>query len=156
MDEIAFNIILTSRFGLSLPGTLRLRFTDLDALMPNGDIGAVLAAMPQPVDIDVAVFQLVGTMSVPLLTGVRPVPVAGVGLATAAGPIGYVLAGTDPTRPLRLLFNNLDVQDIAGGLVWRAGQFGQQIFSLLGTQLPFGLQGDAALQEDVAPQDETA
>lgn len=156
MDEIAFNIILTSRFGLSLPGTLRLRFTDLDAVMPGGDIGAVLAAIPRPVGIDVAVFQLAGAMSVPLLTGARLVPVAGVGLATAAGPIGYVLAGTDPARPLRLLFNNLDVRDIAGGLVWRAGRFGEQIFSLLGTQLPFGMLGDAAPQEEADRQDETA
>ncbi|WP_229210425.1 hypothetical protein [Duganella sp. CF517] len=141
---------------MSLPGTLRLRFTDLDALMPNGDIGAVLAGIPQPVAIDVAVFQLVGTLSVPLLTGARAVPVAGVGLATAAGPIGYVLDGTDPARPLRLLFNNLEVQDIAGGLVWRAGQLGQQIFSLLGTQLPFGLQGDAAALDEAAPRGEPA
>lgn len=150
MDEIAFNIILTSRFGLSLPGTLRLRFTDLDAVLPRGDIGAVLAAIPRPVGIDVAVFQLAGTLSVPLLTGARPAPVAGAALATPAGPIGFVLGGTDPARPLRLLFNNLEVQDIAGGLVWRAGQFGEQVFSLLGTQLPFGLQAEEAPQAELA------
>lgn len=150
MDEIAFNIVLTSRFGLSLPGTLRVRFTDLDAVAPKDDMGAVLAAIPESVSIDVAVFQLAGTLSVPLLTGARPVPLAGVGLATAAGAIGFVLSGTDPARPLRLLYNFLDVQDIAGGLVWRAGQFGEQIFSLLGTQLPFGLQEQAAPEGELA------
>lgn len=155
MDEIVFNILLTNRFGLSLPGTLRIRFTDLDAIAPKGDIGAMLAAVPQPISIEAAVFQLEGTLSVPLLTGARPVPLAGSGLATPAGAIGFVLGSPDPTRPLRLLFNVFDVQDIAGGLVWRAGQLGEQIFSLLGTQLPFGLQGDAAPQEE-APQDETA
>ncbi|HWW68439.1 MAG TPA: hypothetical protein VN089_00705, partial [Duganella sp.] len=74
MDEIVFNILLTSGFGLSLPGTLRMRFTDLDAVAPKGDIGAVLAAMPQSARIDVVAFQLAGTLSVPLLAGWRPVP----------------------------------------------------------------------------------
>jgi hypothetical protein len=151
MDEIIFNILLTNRFGLSLPGTLRIRFTDLDAIAPKGDIGAVLAAIAaQPVSIEAAVFELEGTLSVPLLTGARPVPLAGSGLATAAGAIGFVLGGTDPARPLRLLFNVLDVQDIAGGLVWRAGQPGEQVFSFLGTQLPFGMQQEAAPQDQPA------
>lgn len=150
MDEIVFNILLTNRFGLSLPGTLRIRFTDLDALAPKGDLGAMLAAMPRPVSIEAAVFRLEGTLSVPLLSGARAVPLAGSGLATAAGAIGFVLGGTDPARPLRLLFNVLDVQDIAGGLVWRAGQLGEQIFSLLGTELPFGMQAEEAASGEPA------
>ncbi|HWW69942.1 MAG TPA: hypothetical protein VN089_08380, partial [Duganella sp.] len=85
-----------------------------------------------------------------------PVPVAGVVLATPAGSIGVVLNGTDPARPLRLLFNLLDSQEIAGGLVWRAGQLGEQIFSLLGTQLPMGLQAEAIARDDAAPRGETA
>lgn len=150
MDEIVFNLLLTSRFGLSLPGTLRIRFTDLDALTPKAEIGAMLAALPESLSIEVAVFQLEGALSVPLLTGPRPVPLAGVGLATAAGPIAFVLTGTDPARPTRLLFNLLDLQDIAGGLVWRAGQPGEMIFSLLGTQLPYGLRDEAAAQGALA------
>jgi len=147
MDEIIFNLLLTGRTGLSLPGTLRFRFTDLDALAPAADLAALLAKAAQPVSIEVAVFQLEGTLSVPLLTGVRPVPLAGVALGTAAGSVGFILSSTDPARRLDLLFNLLDLQTIAGGMVWRRGQFGELVFSLLGTQLALGLQTDLAAQE---------
>ena len=156
MDEIIYNLLLTGRFGLSLPGILRFRFTDLDALAPTVDVAAMLAAAGQPISIDVAVFQLAGTLSVPLLTGVRPVPLAGVAFGTAAGSIGVLLSSTDPARRLDLLFNLLDLQTIAGGMVWRRGQLGQMVFSLLGTQLALGMQAEAASQDEAAPQDATA
>ena len=150
MDEIIFNLLLTGRSGLSLPGTLRFRFTDLDAAAPTGDMAAVLAGLPEAARIDVAVFQLAGTLSVPLLTGVVPVPLAGVALATAAGPIAWVFNSSDASRPLRLLFNLLESQSIAGGMLWRPGQFGELAFGLLGTQLPAGLQDQAGQSEEAA------
>ena len=156
MDEIIYSLLLTGRFGLSLPGTLRIRFTDLDALSRRVDVAAMLAAAPQPVTVEVAVFQLEGTLSVPLLTGVRPVPLRGVALGTAAGPIGVVLGSTDPARPVDVLFNLLDLQTIAGGVVWRRGRFGELVLSLLGTQLPTGMQDGMLEQDEAAPQDETA
>ncbi|WP_209713236.1 hypothetical protein [Duganella sp. 1411] len=156
MDEIIYSLLLTGRFGLSLPGTLRFHFTDLDALTRPVDVAAMLAAAPQPVTVEVAVFQLEGTLSVPLLTGLHPVPLQGVALGTAAGPIGVVLLSTDPARPADVRFNLLDLQTIAGGLVWRRGQFGELVLSLLGTQLPLGLQDEMLEQDQAAPQDETA
>lgn len=156
MDEIIYNLLLTGRSGLSLPGTLRFRFTDLDALAPAVDVAALLAKAAQPVSIEVAVFQLEGALSVPLLTGVRPVPLAGFALATAAGAVGFVLSSTDPARRLDILFNLLDLQTIAGGMVWRRGQFGELVLSLLGTQQALGLQQEAAAQEAAAPLEEPA
>lgn len=150
MDEIIYNLLLTARSGLSLPGTLRFRFTDLDALAQKVDVAALLAKAAQPISIEVAVFQLEGSLSVPLLTGARPVPLAGIALGTAAGPVGVVLSSTDQTRRLDMLFNLLDLQTIAGGMVWRRGQLGQMVFSLLGTQLDLGLQAEDAAQTDLA------
>lgn len=150
MDEIIYTLLLTGRSGLSLPGTLRFRFTDLDALAQKVDIAALLAKAAQPVSIEVAVFQLEGSLTVPLLTGARPVPLAGIALGTAAGPVGVVLSSTDPARRADLLFNLLDLQTIAGGMVWRRGQLGQLVFSLLGTQLDLGLQGETAAQAETA------
>lgn len=150
MDEIIYTLLLTGRSGLSLPGTLRIRFTDLDALAQKVDIAALLAKAAQPVSIEVAVFQLEGSLTVPLLTGARPVPLAGIALGTAAGPVGVVLSSTDPARRADLLFNLLDLQTIAGGMVWRRGQLGQLVFSLLGTQLDLGLQGETAAQAETA------
>lgn len=150
MDEIIYTLLLTGRSGLSLPGTLRFRFTDLDALAQKVDIAALLAKAAQPISIEVAVFQLEGSLTVPLLTGARPVPLAGIALATAAGPVGVVLSSTDPARRADLLFNLLDLQTIAGGMVWRRGQLGQLVFSLLGTQLDLGLQGETAEQAETA------
>jgi hypothetical protein len=156
MDEIIYNLLLTGRSGLSLPGTLRFRFTDLDALAPADDVAALLSKLAQPVSVEVAVFQLEGTLSVPLLTGARPLPLAGVGLGTAAGSVGYVLSSADPARRLDMLFNLLDFQTTAGGVVWRRGQFGELVLSLLGTQPAFGLQQDAAAQEQAAALEENA
>lgn len=156
MDEIIDNLLLTGRSGLSLPGTLRFRFTDLDALAPTVDVAALVAKAAQSVTVEVGIFQLAGSLSVPLLTGARPVPLAGFALFTNAAPVGFVLSSTDPARRLDLLFNLLDARTSAGGMVWRRGQSGELVLSLLGTQLATGLRQEEATEEGAAPVKEAA
>ncbi len=141
MDDIIYNLLLKSSVGLTLLGTLRYRFTDLDALteMGNGKredgIAGLMAEALQRPTVVVALFQLEGTLSIPLLSGLRAIPLQGLAFATPAGPVTTLLSSTDPQRGAGLQFNLLDNRHVAGGLSWRSGEPGELVFSVLGTQL---------------------
>ena len=139
MDELVYNLLLQSPQGLTLLGTLRYRYTDLEAL----EVGQVSALMEQAQQVSTAeftLFKLQGTLSVPLLTGLSPVPIDGLSFVSFLGPtLTNLFSSTDPSRRLDMQFNFIDNNHIAGGLLWRPNSLRQQAFSILGTRLPMGM-----------------
>lgn len=135
MDEIIYNLVLTSEQGLTLFGTLRYRITFPAAPLGDGGVPSLLAEVSNVGTVTVVALPANGTIAIPLLTGLGRVPVSGVVLATAAGPVSTLLVSTDASRPLFLQFNQISSNRIAGGLLWRGGQPAELAFSLLGTQL---------------------
>ena len=146
MDEIIYSLLLKTAPGLALLGTLRYRYSstnpvqaagaDLAAVPVHADIGAVLTQVQQQTRLDLTAYQVDGSVSMPLLTGLRPVPQTGLALVAFLGPpITTVTSSTEPARTLYMQFNQLDELHIAGGLVWRPGEPGELIFSMLGTRL---------------------
>jgi hypothetical protein len=144
MDEVIFSLLLTTRQGLSLPGTLRYDYADPEQGAASGDLATLLAESLQRPRIEVVSIPLKGTLSLPLLDGGRPVPLSGFALVTPAAPLTTLFTSDDPTRAVNLQFNSFNLREIFGGLVWRQGQPGQLVFSLIGIPLPFGLQDAAA------------
>lgn len=139
MNDFIYNLILTGEQGLTLFGTLRYRFTDPLASVPDGGVPALLAENQQLGVITAVVLPLEGSVSIPLLTGFGRVPMEGVALATAAGPVTTILGSADPARQVFVQFNQISSQQTAGGMVWRPGEPAELVFSLLGfqLQLPF-------------------
>jgi hypothetical protein len=143
MDEIIYSLLLKTAPGLALLGTLRYRFDSTNpanATPPTEPAGAdfdsLLTQAQQQTPIELTAFQVDGSVTIPLITGLRPVPITGLALVTFLGPpITTITSSTDPTRNLFLQFNQLDERHIAGGLVWRPGEPGELIFSVLGTRL---------------------
>ena len=139
MDELVYNLLLKSPQGLTLLGTLRYRYTDLDALKA-GELSALMEQAQQMDTIELSLFKLGGTLSVPLLTGFTPVPVEGISFVSLLGPtLTNLLGSTDPSRTLEMQFNFIDNNHIGGGLLWRPGSLRQQAFSILGTRLSLGM-----------------
>ncbi|MET0319976.1 MAG: hypothetical protein ABW069_04540 [Duganella sp.] len=135
MDELIYNLLLTGEQGLSLFGTLRFRLTDPLAAVPDGGVPALLNEIQPIGTVTVVLIPVEGAISIPLLTGFSRVPISGVLLATAAGPVTTLFGSNDSARPLFLQFNQFSGTQIAGGLVWRPGEPTELVFSLLGTQL---------------------
>ncbi|USX17703.1 hypothetical protein NHH82_17640 [Oxalobacteraceae bacterium OTU3REALA1] len=139
MDELVYNLLLKSPHGLTLLGTLRYRYTDLDALKA-GELSALMEQAQQVDTFELSLFKLAGTLSVPLLTGFTPVPVEGISFVALLGPtLTNLLSSTDPRRRLDMQFNFLGSNNIAGGLLWRPGELRQQVFSILGTRAAPGM-----------------
>jgi len=143
MDEIIYSLLLKTAPGLALLGTLRYRFDSTNPANTNtptepadADFSSLLTQAQQQTPIELTAFQVDGSVSIPLITGLQPVPITGLALVTFLGPpITTITSSTDPTRNLFLQFNQLDERHIAGGLVWRPGEPGELIFSVLGTRL---------------------
>lgn len=135
MDEINYHLVLRNPQGASALGTLAYRFTDLEALAP-ADVKALLGEALQRPTVELAVFKLAGTLTVPWVTGLGPVPVEGIALLSVLGPpLAYLFSSTDPQQPLSLQFNNIDADHIGGGLLTRPGEPLEQVWSILGTKL---------------------
>ena len=138
MDELVYNLLLKSPQGLTLLGTLRYRYTDLDALKA-GELSALMDQAQQVDTIELSLFQLAGTLSVPLLTGYTPVSAEGLSFVSLLGPtLTNLLGSSDPRRRLDMQFNFIDNTHIGGGLLWRPGELRQQVFSMLGTRAGLG------------------
>ena len=139
MDEIVYNLLLTSPQGLTLLGTLRYRFTDLDALQ-GADVAALIEQAQQVSTAEFTIFRLQGTLSVPLLTGFSPVPIEGLSFVSLLGPtLTNLFSSREPLRRLDMQFNFIDNSHIGGGLLWRPGTLRQTPFSILGTHLSLGM-----------------
>jgi hypothetical protein len=139
MDELVYNLLLKSPHGLTLLGTLRFRYTDLDALKA-GELSALMEQAQQVDTVELTLFKLGGTLSVPLLTGFTPVPLEGISFVSLLGPtLTNLMSSTDPQRRLEMQFNYISNNNIAGGLLWRPGELRQQVFSILGTRVALGM-----------------
>jgi len=135
MDEIVFDLLLNSVSGLSLSGTLSYRFTEPDTLK-SGNVSALMPEALTQQTMELTVFRVDGTLSVPRLTGSSPVPISGICLVSQLGPpVATLFNGTDQSSDLSLQFNGIDSAfvHIGGGLQWRSGEQ-QQEFSVLGTR----------------------
>lgn len=140
MEELAYNLLLKSAQGLTLPGTLRFRFKELGDVTGVADTSSLLAREQDQQIIDLDLLGAEGTISVPLLTGAAPLPLGGVAYALPPAPLPLtaVLNG-DFSIGLGMQFNFIDATHITGGLTWRYGTPRQVIFSILGTKRAFGL-----------------
>lgn len=128
MDDNIYSLFLKSAQGVTLLGTLRY-VTDFTALASDDP-------PPQQASVGGVIYPARGSITIPLLTGITPVPLSGRSVYVFMGePVLTLLASTDPARPLRLQFNPIDFERIAGGLVWRPGAPLQQVFSFLGRRL---------------------
>lgn len=139
MDEFVYSLLLKGTQGLTLLGTLRYRITDLDAATRLGDMQALMGEALQHPTIELFAFRADGSISIPLLTGITPVPISGVAFGSIAGLLTVLFSSTDDTRGLGLQINPIDATHIGGGLTWQPGQPGTLVFSLLGTQLQLGM-----------------
>jgi len=147
MDESVFTLLLKTAQGLTLFGTLRfsIDFTQpvdpaqaANAAKPGtGDVASLFSQVQQQATFDLFAYRIDGSVTIPFVTGLRPVPITGLALFTFLGPPAtFITSSTDPTRNLFFQWNQLTNDNIAGGLVWRPGEPGELIFSALGTQLP--------------------
>lgn len=146
MDESVFTLLLKTAQGLTLFGTLRF---SIDFTQPvdrpagssaptpgSGDVATLFSQVQQQNTFDLFAYQIDGSVTIPFVTGLRPVPITGLALFTFLGPPAtFITSSTDPTRNLFFQWNQLTNDNIAGGLVWRPGEPGELIFSALGTQL---------------------
>lgn len=147
MDESVFTLLLKTAQGLTLFGTLRfsIDFTQpvdpaqaANAAQPGtGDVASLFSQVQQQATFDLFAYRIDGSVTIPFVTGLRPVPITGLALFTFLGPPAtFITSSTDPTRNLFFQWSQLTNDNIAGGLVWRPGEPGELIFSALGTQLP--------------------
>lgn len=141
MDDLVYDLLLKSAQGLTLFGTLRFRFTDLDAVNGIADVPALMKAALEQTYVTLDIFQMAGEISVQFLTGPRALPLVGVSFSRPAAPLPLttILNGGDDTRQLSMQFNYFDATEIAGGLVWQYGTPRETRFSILGTRRAFGL-----------------
>ena len=140
MEELVYNVLLKSAGGLTLLGTLRFRFKELDDVTGVADTSSLLGDAREHDSIELDVLGVEGTLAVPLLTGPAPLPLQGVAYATAPAvlPLTAMLSG-DFSLGLGAQFNFIDATHITGALTWRYGTPRQLIFSILGARRAFGL-----------------
>lgn len=148
MDEIIYNLLLKTAQGLTLFGTLRFTIDTTNPVDPgaaqapvpgSADLAALQLQTQQQNTIDLFAYRIDGSVTIPFVTGLRPVPITGLALFTFLGPPAtFITSSTDPGRNLFFQWNQMTNDNIAGGLVWRPGEPGELIFSALGTllQLP--------------------
>jgi hypothetical protein len=141
MDEISYNLLLRSTQGLTLLGILRYRllFDDVDGVTRVGGTAALMGQALERPTIGLFVVPAEGSLSIPLITGFRPVPLSGLAFGSIAGVVTVLFGSNNDPRSLGLQINPIDATHIGGGLSWQPGQPGNLIFSVLGTQLALGL-----------------
>lgn len=135
MNEIIYNLLLTSELGFSLPGMLRYRAVTAAGDTPEGAELAIDAPLQaQPVELLETPLQ--GTLVAPLLTGSAPLSLRGVLYSTAAGPLAVLLfnPGT-PQVALQLSF--IVTGTVAGGVNWQPAPNApvSALYSLLGRRV---------------------
>lgn len=136
MEEFIYNLLLKSTQGLALLGTFKYRLASTMPLKREAaDVEALMKQVQQQNTIDLTVYQIEGSVSIPLLTGFAAVPLSGIILLGPLVPITAIMSSTDPNRNVFFQFNDLDTDQIAGGLVWRPGEPGELIFAALGRRL---------------------
>jgi hypothetical protein len=130
MDEFIYNLFLRSRGGLTLLGTLRYRLTGIEVGMaPDTGVFSLPAARqvqqgrqvqqaPQQIDsIFAIVLRADGTVTLPFLSGLQPVPVSDFAFFIQMGPPLLTRLISADSRIL-IAFNQINNQQIGGHLVW--------------------------------------
>jgi hypothetical protein len=135
MNDIIYNLLLTSELGVSLAGVLRYRVVAGAATTPEG-AEQTDAAPQQAQPVELFETPLQGSLVVPLLNGITPVPLRGFLYSTAAGPLSVLLFSTG-TPQVALEFNFIATATIAGGLSWQPapGAPVSVLYSLLGRRV---------------------
>lgn len=147
MDEFVYSLLLKGTQGLTLLGTLRFRFLDLTAAKDltaanrARDVQALMGAAIDRSSIALFVLPAEGSISVPLLSGLTPVPISGIGFGSPVGLLTVLLESSDDARRVNLQINPIDAPHIGGGLSWQLGQQqeGELLFSVLGTRLELAM-----------------
>lgn len=140
MEDIIYKLVLKNAAGLTLLGTLRYRVTDIEVLAPEvqsvQEAGAEAQLFPT---INVAIYLAEGTITIPLLTGLRALSVRGQSLITLAGePVTTFMFRNAPEFDIAVQFNLIDDVSIGGGFTRTVGALGTQVYSLLGTRSLIG------------------
>ncbi|MET0266357.1 MAG: hypothetical protein ABW202_12130 [Duganella sp.] len=137
MEDIIYKLVLKNAAGLTLLGTLRYRVTDIEVLAPAvEEDGADAKLFPT---INVAIYLAEGTITIPLLTGLRALPVRGQSLITLVGaPVTTFMSRNAPEFDIAVQFNLVDDISIGGGFTRTVGALGTQVYSLLGTRSLIG------------------
>lgn len=124
MDEFVYNLLLKSRGGLILFGVLRYRLTGLEA--DQGGEGSIFTLpalrqahqqQQQQENIFALVYRAQGTVTIPLLTGNRAIPVDDVAFFIQMGPPIVTRLFAADSRVL-MCFNQINNEQIGGGLLW--------------------------------------
>lgn len=136
MEEFVYNLLLKGTQGLALLGTFKYKLVSTMPLQKqDANVQALLSQVQQQSTIDLTVFQIDGSLAIPLLTGFKPVPLSGIVLVGPLVPVTAILSSTDPARNAFFQFSDLDSDHIAGGLGWRPGEPAELIFAALGRRL---------------------
>ena len=117
MDQFIYNLFLRSRGGLTLFGQLRYRLTGIEV---GAAPQATIFAQPQPQQqqtIVTVVLRADGSVTLPLLTGLQPVPVGDVAFIIQMGPPLLTRLVSADSRIL-IAFNQINNEQIGGHLVW--------------------------------------
>lgn len=139
MDEFIYNLFLRSRGGLTLLGTLRYRLTGIEVGMaPDTGVFSLPAArqvqqgqqvqqvqqaqqaqqaLRQIDSVFAIVLRADGTVTLPLLSGLQPVPVSDFAFFIQMGPPLLTRLISADGRIL-IAFNQINNQQIGGHLVW--------------------------------------
>lgn len=127
MDEFVYNLLLKSRGGLILFGVLRYRLSSLEADQGGARNLFTLPALrqahhqqpqqQQQENIFALVYRAEGTVTIPLLTGNRAIPVDDVAFFIQMGPPIVTRLFADDSRVL-MCFNQVNNEQIGGGLLW--------------------------------------
>lgn len=117
MDQFIYNLFLRSRGGLTLFGQLRYRLTGIEV---GAAPQSTIFAQPQPQQqqtIVTVVLRADGSVTLPLLTGLQPVPVGDVAFIIQMGPPLLTRLVSADSRIL-IAFNQINNEQIGGHLVW--------------------------------------
>ena len=112
MDENIYSLLLKSATGLTLLGTLRYSIDFATALDASADW------QQQAATIGGVVYPARGSITIPFLTGLQPVPLSGFAIYVQMGqPLLNWFYSEDAARGLTVQFNPIGFERIAGGLL---------------------------------------
>lgn len=137
MDELTYNILIRTKQGLTLLGKFGFRvLVNQPADRTADGIGELLTPTQQQATTELFVYPMEGSISIPLLTGLQPVPLVGTAWFPLIGPyLTAILGEVAPRYGLVMQLYELDNEHVCGGLQWRAGEPGELTFSLLATSI---------------------
>lgn len=141
MEDDIYNLFLTSEQGVSLFGTLRIRRPQAVVSGANlrlPPLAPVATDALVPATQEITPILVTGSISVPVLSLFRQIPLRGTVYATAAGLFTIVLDSGNARPAIGLQLIPYGGEDLGGFVVWGTSNFSELVFSALGRQLPTG------------------